>query len=300
MWDFDLSVTICSWNTRDDLAACLVSLEAVREEASFEVMVIDNNSQDESAEMVREKFPWVTLFESPKNLGFTGGHNYLLGRRRGRHAFLLNSDAVVHEGCIRMLLEFSASSPKVGIVGPKILNPDGTLQLSCRRFPNPYAALFRQTFLGKWFPKNRYVREYLMSDWEHDEPRLVDWVSGAAMFVTEELMNKVGLMDPAYFMFCEDVDWCFRAWKAGFQVAYLPTAVVTHTIGRSTDKAPNRMIFRFHRSMYYFYKKNMMPQTYIFSRPFKLAAAAAGLTLRAGLFIIKNKVDAIKRKRSRS
>lgn len=298
MWDFDLSVTICSWNTRDDLAACLSSLEAVRDEASFEVLVIDNNSQDDSAQMVRERFPWVTLYESPVNLGFTGGHNELLGRRRGRHAFLLNSDAAVFPGCIRTMLEFAANNPQVGIIGPKILNPDGSLQLSCRRFPNPRAAMFRNTFLGRLFPKNKYLREYLMTDWAHDEPRLVDWVSGAAMFVREEVMDKIGLMDPKFFMFCEDVDWCFRAWKAGFEVAYLPTAVVSHAIGRSTDKAPNNMIWRFHRSMLYFYKKNMLPQSMPLIRPLKYAAAAAGLTMRASLFILKNRYERWKRRRS--
>jgi len=194
-------------------------------------------------------------------------------------------------------LEYAQTHPKVGIVGPKILNPDGSLQLSCRRFPNPRAAMFRNTFLGRLFPKNKYLRDYLMTDWDHDEARFVDWVSGAAMFVREELMAKIGLMDPKFFMFCEDVDWCFRAWKAGFEVAYLPTAVVSHAIGRSTDKAPNNMIFRFHRSMFYFYRKNMMPQSHVLVRPFKLAAAAAGLTLRAGLFIVRNKWQAWRRRR---
>jgi GT2 family glycosyltransferase len=295
MWDFDLSVTICSWNTREDLAACLSSLEAVREEVLFETIVVENNSQDGSGDMVRERFPWAVLHEMPENLGFTGGHNFAIARRRGRHAFLLNSDAAVHSGCLRALLEFLRQDPKVGIVGPKILNPDGSLQLSCRRFPNPRAALFRNTFLGRWFPKNRYTREYLMADWSHDEPRYVDWVSGAAMCVSEEVIEKVGLMDPAYFMYCEDVDWCFRARQAGFEVAYLPTAVVSHAIGRSTDKAPNRMIVRFHRSMFYFYRKNMLPQSPPLFRPFKLVLAFLGLTARAALFIVKNKLDIVRR-----
>lgn len=295
MWDFDLSVTICSWNTRDELAACLSSLEAVRGEAHFETIVIENNSQDGSGDMVEERFPWVVLHEMPRNLGFTGGHNFAIEHRKGRHAFLLNSDATVAPGCIPALLDFLEQNPKVGIVGPKILNPDGSLQLSCRRFPNPRAALFRNTFLGRWFPKNRYTREYLMSDWPHDEPRFVDWVSGAAMVVGESVIEKVGLMDPAYFMYCEDVDWCFRARKAGFEVAYLPTAVVTHAIGRSTDKAPNRMIVRFHRSMFYFYRKNLLPQSFILVRPLKLVLAFIGLSLRALLFIVKNKVDVIRR-----
>ncbi len=296
MWDFDLSVTICSWNTRDDLRACLASLEAVRSEANFETIVVENNSQDGSGEMVRAEFPWVTLFEMPQNLGFTGGHNYAMERRRGRHAFLLNSDATVHPGCLRSLLDYIAQDPKVGIVGPKVLNPDGSLQLSCRRFPNPRAALFRNTFLGRWFPNNRYTREYLMADWPHDVPRYVDWVSGCAMLATEAMIAKVGLMDPAYFMYCEDVDWCFRARQAGFEVAYLPTAIVTHAIGRSTDKAPNRMIVRFHRSMFLFYRKNMLRQSAPVFRPVKVALAFGGLSLRAALFIVKNKVDAVRRR----
>lgn len=296
MPDLELSVTICSWNTSADLKECLCSLQAIRNEAAFEVIVIDNNSEDNSADMVESTFPWVRLFRMQENLGFTGGHNYALAQRSAPHALLLNSDTVVHEGALRTILDYASANPDVGIVGPKLLNPDGSLQFSCRRFPNPMAALFRNTVFGRIFPNNRFTRDYLLTDWNHDEPRSVDWLSGAAFLATKTLMDKIGYMDPEYFMFCEDVDWCFRTWEAGFKVMYLPQAVITHAIGRSTDKAPNRMIGRFHRSMLRFYQKNMLPKVSPPLRPFAYASAAAALGLRAGIFITKNRIDNWKRR----
>lgn len=298
MPDFDLSVTICSWNTIEDLRACLVSLDRARPEASFEVVVLDNNSEDGSPDMVAEEFPWVRLYRMTQNLGFTGGQNHMIFNRLGRHAFLLNSDTVVHPGAMAELTKFIEGNPDVGVVGPKVLNPDGSLQYSARRFPTPAAALFRNTFLGKLFPKNKFTRDYLMQDWTHSTVTEVDWVSGCALFAREELINKIGALDPAYFMFSEDVDFCFRTWQAGYKVVYLPSSQITHAIGRSTDKAPNRMIGRFHRSMFRFYTKNMLPKLPVIVRPFAVVGAALALVIRAGLFITKNKLDEIKRGRA--
>jgi GT2 family glycosyltransferase len=196
-------------------------------------------------------------------------------------------------------MAYLEASPKVGVVGPKLLNPDGSLQFSARRFPTPTAALFRNTPLGRLFPQNRFAREYLMQDSTHEETIKVDWVSGAALLAREELMNEIGFLDPEYFMYNEDVDYCFRAWEAGYEVIYLPTSVITHAIGRSSDKAPNRMIGRHHRSMLRFYQKNMLPKVSLPLRPFALAGAATALAARAGLFITKNKIDDLKRRRAR-
>jgi len=292
----EVTVTICSWNTREDLRVCLASLEAIRGEAGFEVIVVDNNSADQSAEMVEEEFSWVRLEKMMRNLGFAGGHNHAISIRSAPHALPLNSDTIVHPGALRKLLDFASAHEGYGMIGPKLLNPDGSLQYSCRRFPNPVAALFRNTPVGRLFPNNRFTREYLMQDWDHTKPREVDWVSGAAFFVRKEVIEKVGVFDETYFMFCEDVDWCFRAWKSGFKVVYYPEAVITHAIGRSTDKAPNRMIGRFHRSMFRFYTKNMLPQTFVLWRPFLWLGAAIALALRASIFITKNKIDNIRRR----
>jgi GT2 family glycosyltransferase len=295
----ELSITICSWNTQDDLRACLASLEKAQSEADFEVIVVDNNSEDGSPDMVEREFAWVRLYRMTRNLGFCGGHNFAIRERRGRHAFPLNSDTVVHPGALRTVMEYANAHPEAGIIGPKLLNTDGSLQLSCRRFPNPIAALFRNTPIGKLFPNNPFSRAYLMADFKHDHEAEVDWVSGAAFLVREEVIERVGVFDEEYFMFCEDIDWCFRAWKGGFKVVYLPSAVITHAIGRSTDKAPNRMIGRHHRSMLRFYLKNQLPELPLLARPFALAFVAAGIGLRASIFIVKNKIDALKRRMKR-
>ncbi len=296
MKDFDLSITICSWNTIDDLRACLASLTTIRDEAKFEVIVVDNNSEDGSPVMVSDEFQWVRLEAMSKNLGFVGGQNFAAENRKGRHVLPLNSDTVVHPGAISGLLTYLESHPDVGIVAPKLLNPDGSLQFSCRRFPNPLAALFRNTLLGKIFPNNRFTKEYLMQDFAHDGAKEVDWVSGAAMLVRDTLIEDKPLFDPEFVMFCEDVDLCFQTWKNGKKVIYLPEFKITHAIGRSTDKAPNRMIGRFHRSMFLFYRKNVVPNMTPIARPFALGLAATSLATRASLFVVRNKIDILKRR----
>ncbi|MBS1709419.1 MAG: glycosyltransferase family 2 protein [Armatimonadetes bacterium] len=299
MADFDLSVTICSWNTVNDLRDCLASLRAFRDEANFEVVVVDNASSDGSADMVAAEFPEFRLLRQTKNLGFTGGHNLAIAERKGHDVALLNSDTVVHPGAIRTLTSYFKEHPEAGIIGPKLLNPDGSLQFSCRRFPNPVAAAFRNTFLGRMFPNNKYVREYLMQDWEHEQPREVDWLSGAALFARGEVVDKVGVLDDSLFMFCEDVDWCKRTWQAGWKVVYVPEAVITHAIGRSTDKVANKMIVRFHRSMFRYYMKHDVREAFVLWRPFMAATALLALSLRALAFLAKNWRDELHRRWSR-
>lgn len=292
----ELAVTICSWNTLEDTRACLASLQALQHEADFEVIVIDNGSKDGSAAMIETEFPWVRLVKSEKNLGFTGGHNLAVSMREAPDVLLLNSDTVVHPGALRTLVDFAKTHPEAGIFGPKLLNPDGSLQLSCRRFPNPVAALFRSTLLGRLFPNNRYTRDYLMADWDHSQSREVDWVSGAAFYVTDRTIKEVGVFDEAFFMYCEDVDWCFRAWKHGLKVMYVPTSVITHAIGHSSSQVANKMIVRFHRSMLRFYRKNMVPSLPLLVRPLATGFAATALSVRAALFILRNLLDGLRRR----
>lgn len=300
MRDLDLSITICSWNTVSDLEKCLASLESVQNEANFEVIVVENNSEDDSEEMVRTKFGWVKLLPQSVNLGFTKGHNLALGHAMGEILALLNSDTIVHPGAIAEIVKFIRSTPDAGVVGPKLLNTDGSLQMSCRRFPKPMAAAFRNTLLGRLFPNNKFTADYLMADSDHESVRTVDWVSGAALFISKRLYDEIGGLDEEFFMFSEDVDYCRRCWNAGFKVYYLPSAVITHAIGRSTDKAPNRMIAQFHRSMYRYYVKHDVPDMSPLARPFAKGFAIFALTVRASLFLVKNRLDMLKRRFSRS
>jgi GT2 family glycosyltransferase len=295
MPDFDLSITICSWNTIDDLRLCLQSLRDAKDEANFEVVVVDNASKDGSPDMVEAEFPEVRLLRQDVNLGFTGGHNLAVAERKGTHAALLNSDTIVHSGAIRSLMAYWKDHPEAGIIGPKLLNPDGSLQFSCRRFPNPVAAAFRSTFLGRLFPNNSAASDYLMQDFDHDNPMEVDWISGAAFFIRKEVVDEVGLLDNSLFMYCEDTDLCKRAWDKGWKVVYVPDAVITHAIGRSTDRIANKMIVRHHRSMLRYYRKHDVPEAAWIARPFLTVFAAVGLSMRAGIFLTKNMIDALKR-----
>lgn len=287
----DLTVQIVNWNAREHLRQSLRSILEHPPHLEYEILVLDNASWDGSAQMIEKEFPQVRLLVSEQNLGFSKGHNLLAKGAQGRYLFLLNPDTLVMPGALDKLVAFADAHPEVGIVGPKILNPDGSLQYSCRTFPNPIAALFRNTPLGKLFPHNRYTRDYLMTDWDHNSTREVDWVSGAAMFVRKSLYDQLGGFDEQFFMYCEDMDICYRAWQAGSKVVYYPEPVIVHAIGRSTDLVANRMIRTFHQSMYRYYKKHYAGKTPFWLRPL----VPVGLAVRASLFLLKNEKDAFLR-----
>jgi len=252
----DLSVCIVNWNTRRDLEHALHSVLSAEAGISLEVIVVDNASRDGSADMVRETFPQARLIRHHENVGFARGYNLAAAQAQGRHLLMLNPDTEVRPGALARLVAFLDSHPGAAAAGPRLLNSDGSLQPSCRRFPRPMAALFRNTALGRLFPHNRYARDYLMADWDHRQPRPVDWVSGAALCIRREAWQQVGGFDEGFFMYAEDVDWCLRARRAGWDIYYLPEAVIVHHIGRSTDQRPAAMVLQFHRSMARFYRKH--------------------------------------------
>lgn len=247
-----------SWNAQADLRACLESLPGgTRDFASIEVVVVDNASTDGSPDMVAREFPHVALLRAQSNEGFSGGNNRALQHLTAPYAFLLNSDATVAPGALDDLLDFADQTPDAGIIGPKVLNPDGSLQYSCRRFPTFAAGLFRNVYLGRLFPNNRPASDYLMQDFDHESVRDVDWVSGCALLIRRTCLETIGLLDArTFFMYCEDMDWCLRAHNSGFGVSYFPGALVTHAIGKSSDQVAERMIIEHHRSMWRFYKKH--------------------------------------------
>lgn len=287
----DLRVIIVSWNAKDDLRACLQSLPAAATRHHVETHVVDNASFDGSPEMVAAEFPDVCLIRSRTNEGFSGGNNRALAGLDGaRYALLLNSDAFPHANSLDALLDFADANPEIGIVGPKVLNPDGSLQYSCRRFPTFAAGLFRNVYLGRLFPNNKPAADYLMQDFDHESVRDVDWISGCALLIRRDCLEAIGPLDAdTFFMYCEDMDWCLRARQAGWRVTYFPGAVVTHVIGRSSDRAADRMIVAHHRSMWRFYKKHrafFAPTIAPVLRPL----VPAGIALRAGVRILRRRV----------
>jgi GT2 family glycosyltransferase len=255
-----LSIVIVSWNVREDLRECLQSL--LRDEGSrlesgeIEIIVVDNASTDGTAEMVNLEFPRVKLLVNSQNLGYTKANNIGINHSRGKYILLLNPDTVVHQGALQALIDCAESHPEAGIIGAKLLNPDGSVQRSARSFPDIGAGLFRNTFLGRLFPNNPFVRRYLLADFGYDEVREVDWVSGAAMLVRRDLVERIGGLDERFWAYCEDVDLCWRAWQAGYKVLFCPNAVITHKVGRSSDQRLVPSLIQHHKSMWLFYLKN--------------------------------------------
>lgn len=254
----NLSVVVVSFNSGDYLRRCLASVLGHTKGVSCEVIVVDNASWDGSAEMVEAEFPQVTLIPLPVNVGFAAGCNRGIERAAGEFILLLNPDTELAEDAFSPMVAYCRQNPSVGILGPKLLNSDGSLQLSCRRFPSHLTSLFnRQSVLTRLFPGNPFSRRYLMTDWAHDRIERVDWLSGACMMLRREMVERIGGMDEGYFMYIEDVDLCYRAHQAGYEVVYFPQVSVTHHIGKSTETMPNRSIVQWHRSMWRYYRKHM-------------------------------------------
>lgn len=220
----DLSVVIVNWNTQALLSDCLHSVRKGLGGLNAEIIVVDNASSDGSAEMVRSEFPAVELVESKKNLGFAGGNNIALERAKGRYVLLLNTDTLVHGSVLPDAIAWMDHHPEVGVMGPRVLNSDGSVQASCSAFPSlPFLAM--QT-LGL----TRFARwdAYRMTGWDRSTERHVDVISGAAMFVRASAMREVGLLDEAFFFYGEETDWCRRFARAGWDIFFVPIKEITH------------------------------------------------------------------------
>jgi GT2 family glycosyltransferase len=231
MTDMDekqISIIIVSYNTRDFIRKCLGSLGRDASGLIAEIIVVDNCSADGSTDMIEQEFPHATLIKNPTNLGYARAVNQGIRRSQGRYFLILNPDIQTTGDAVKNLWSFMEATPDAGIAGAKLLNPDGSLQMSCRTFYTVPTVLLRRTFLGKIFPNAGPVRRHLMSDWDHNSDRQVDWVIGACMIVRREAFRAVGGMDERFFLYFEDVDWCFRMKKHGWKVYYVHSAVMEH------------------------------------------------------------------------
>jgi GT2 family glycosyltransferase len=220
----DLSIIIVNWNTEDLLRDCLRTAIDGLGDLDAEIIVVDNASDDGSCSMVRTEFPSVRLIQSASNLGFAGGNNVALQEARGRHVLLLNTDTLVHDRVLPTAVAWLDRNPNVGVMGPRVLNEDGTMQPSCSAFPS-LGHLAMQT-LGL----TRFKRwdTYRLTGWNRDTERKVDVISGAAMFVRASAMRQVGLLDEAFFFYGEETDWCHRFAKHGWDLVFVPIPEITH------------------------------------------------------------------------
>lgn len=234
----ELSIIIVNYRAKGLLQQCLRGIQRAALPFSHEVIVVDNASGDTSTTMVRNLFPEVCLVVAERNDGLAHGNNLGMQAAHGKFLMFLNPDIAVFEGSIETLRQYLADHPEVGLVGPRLMNPDGTTQAACYRFPTPLIPIFRRTPLGRLPFAKRKLRAYLMLDWNHDTNRPVDWVLGACIMTTRAVVDAVGLMDERFFLYYEDVDWCRRIWRKGWQVHYVANAVMVHYHQRLSAENP--------------------------------------------------------------
>ncbi len=250
----DLSIIIVNWNVADLLRACLRSIEANRGGLDLEVIVVDSASSDDSVAMVQTEFPWVTLLACEQNVGFPRGNNLGLAQANGRYLLLLNPDTVVVDDALVKMLTYAQKNPSIGVLGCQLLNRDGTVQSSRRRFPTLLTAFFESTWLEKLAPKkvlSRYYAQDLPDDAIHD----VDWVMGACMLAPQPVVAAVGGLDEAYFMYSEELDWCRRIKDSGWRVVYYPEAQIIHYVGQSSDQAVVARHINFQQAKLRYFRK---------------------------------------------
>lgn len=249
----DLSIIIVNWNTRELLTDCLSSVagSGLKVEGSkavpspLEVFVIDNASTDDSARMVRERFSWVRLIENTENVGFARANNQGIRQATGRYILLLNSDTIVPAGALETLVAFADDHPEAGIVGAKLINPDGSFQAGPNRFPTLVTVMLESWGIIQRLTRNPYYPSYPP---EHSAAaQQCDWVGGACLLVRHAAINEVGLLDEAFFMNSEEVDWCYRMKQRGWEVWYAPAATVVHLGGASAKRSSSAQRLRNYR-----------------------------------------------------
>ena len=269
-----VGAVVVNYNAGDYLVECVRSLRA---DGVVDIVVADNSSSDGSDRAVAANDSNVVVLPTGANLGFGAAANRGVAACPGDYVLLLNPDTLVEPGTVKVLADALDRDSDLALVGPRIENLDGSLYPSARTFPS-LADAMGHAFLGLVNPSNRFTRRYRMLDWDHAVAREVDWVAGTCMLLRRSAFEAVGGFDERYFMYVEDVDLCWRLWRAGRRVAYEPAGRVVHTIGLSSEQTPYRMIAEHHRSLLRF-----SATTLTGPRRALLPLVAAGLAVRATL-----------------
>jgi GT2 family glycosyltransferase len=273
----DLSVIIITYKEKELLRKCLQSVLASVTDYKFEIIVTDSNSQDGTVEMVRSEFSQAKLLDNKQNLGFSKGNNVALKQAAGRYCLLLNADTEVRRDTLDASIRYMDSHPEVGALGAKVLLPDGGLDKACRRkFPNPANSFLRLFGLKKFSDYNIVT--------PIDQETEVDAIMGAYFFVRKSVIEKVGLLDEEFFMYGEDLDWCWRIKEAGHKIMYYPKAEITHYKYGASKSIPFRTIAWAHTAMKIFYRKHYAKKY----NPLFNELVYLGISLRMYLVLIVN------------
>ncbi len=250
------SIIIVSWNAKHYLAQCLDSLAHQVQPCNSEIVVVDNASSDGSYELVRDNFPDVKLIQTGRNLGFARANNIGMAQVRGKYVCLINSDVILREHCLSGLRNYMDQHPEIGILGPRILNPDLSIQESCKEFPTLWNSFCRALALDSLFRHSPTFSGSLMRYFAHDEIRPVDILSGCFWVVRRAALGQVGPLDEEFFMYAEDKDWCKRFWDAGWSVVYFPGAEAIHFGAASSSREPVRFYLEMNRANLLYWKKH--------------------------------------------
>ena len=284
----NLSICIVSYQARDLLRDCLRSIYGTVVTSSFEIIVVDNHSADGAPEMLRNEFPDVRLLVNDENTGFTRPYNQAMRLAQGRYVVILNPDTLVLPNAITDLAVFLDSHPEVGIVGPKVLNRDGTLQKQCRRSEaRPWDAICYFSGLSRLFPHDKRFAGYLMTYLSEDLTHEAEAVSGSCMMIRREVIDQIGYLDENFFAYQEDTDYCRRTRLAGWKIFYNPSAQIIHFGGEGGSRVqPFRSIIEWHRSYYLYYRKHFAKDyPIVFNAIYYLGMLVKlGISLLANLF----------------
>lgn len=257
----DVTIVIVSYNVADLLQECIVS---VKEETTceYEIIVVDNNSVDNSVEMVKANHPDVKLIQNMNNIGFAKANNQAFREAKGRYIFMLNPDTIILEKAVDDLVKFMDEHADAGACGPKVLNPDGSLQPSCHHFPTILMRLIEHTRLRHKYPKSKVFGKEYMTYWNYHEIKEVDWITGCSLMLRKTVLDQIGTLDENYFMYTEEMDICYRLNKAGWKVMFYPFVSIIHYWGKSSldqkeEKQPSDASTKYlFKTKYYFFKKN--------------------------------------------
>lgn len=232
----DLSIVIISWKMKDFLQKCLQSIYNYTLDVKFEIIVIDNNSHDGTAEMIEKEFPEIILIKNKDNRGVAPARNQGMNIAHGKYILVLDADVELFENSVLKLFEYMESNPDCGIVGSKLVDTDRQLQYSCKRFPNLLSFIFRRLERFDIVRNSKTLRYHTMQDWDHNEIKEVDYLIGACQFIRSDIIKKIGYYDENIFYGPEDMDFCSRVWNAGSKIIYYPLTSIFHHEQRITKK----------------------------------------------------------------
>ena len=273
-----LSIIIVNYNGKEITLDCIESIYSRLQYIDFEIIVVDNASKDGSADTISDEFPEVSLIKNVENLGFSKANNQGIKIAKGDYALLLNNDTLLKDGNFSNLLEYMESKSDVGILGCRITNPDGSLQLSCYKFPSMWEMITHYTFLTRLFPDSRLVGDY--RNWLHNEIKKVDFVIGAFFLIKREVIEKIGLLDERFFLNAEEAEYCLRAKKTGWKTVFYPGFKIIHYGGQTKKSMKEKDMLSAIKGTEYLIKKH---HNFVYFITFKVLSFILSL-IRFGIF----------------